>query len=116
MRKEGFGEGGKIIGAFDRFGKKTELKYLRKWLKRDAKEAIEDFYRKAELDIKVEGLTYPMDDLDWGLEQLQGDGSLSENYEMYCGERDSLIVEKKGIQLEKVGHSLEDYISNGIWK
>lgn len=51
----------------------TQLKYLLKWLKKDPANAINDFYKHAQLTLPNttnSSLPYPLDDLIWGIETL----------------------------------------------
>ncbi len=49
----------------------TQLKMLKRWMAKDAEQALDDFYARAGLRVRCQGeLPYHKTDLDWGLDQL----------------------------------------------
>ncbi len=96
----------------------TQLKVTRRWLKRDATQAVSDFYKRAGLNIKLQDeLPYALNDLIWGIETLLGASApLPDGNPGYAvfGSKDPLIdsnVTKQFFPMHTVregsGHRLE---------
>lgn len=83
------GRGGRVAA--------TQVKFLRRWLKKDAPDAIADFYARAELSFPPpKTLPYRIEDLDTGLEFLASADiaalpASAENWKIVLGENDALI-------------------------
>lgn len=77
----------------------TQVKFLRRWLKKDPSAAIADFYARAGISLAppVAGtLPYDADALDEGLrilleEKLDGLPDSAKNWEIVLGEKDALL-------------------------
>ena len=126
----GYSLGGRILmDEVERFGRvilvapfvgskisMTQLKYMRRWLKRDAVGAIADFYSRAGLPIEGgSALPYSIEDLDWGLARLmEPEKSLDGKVEVIVGEQDSLIEADRlsGSKVVNGGHCLSELINH----
>ncbi len=90
-------QGGRIAG--------TQIKFLRRWLKKDWCAAILDFYQRAELDFTLgENPPASLEALDAGLEILQNERVLTfppsaKNWHFIWGENDALLDCEKLKQL-----------------
>ena len=81
------GAGGRIARA--------QVEYLARWLKRDRRVALADFYARAGLDVPAH--SYPREtseELAWGLERLAHDRvepGIPEGWRAWCGADDALL-------------------------
>ncbi|GHB95044.1 hypothetical protein [Cerasicoccus arenae] len=78
--------GGRVRGA--------RLAILLRWLRRDPVAALNDFYQQGGIQCSVEQPPYSIEDLIWGIEQLQGssvDYWRWENVRGCIGEADALL-------------------------
>ena len=84
-REEGLG--GKIS--------RTQVRQLLRWLRRAPGEALDDFYHRAGLDVRLaDGLGTSMEDLAWGLERLESDlvrPPLPPGWCAWCGTQDPFL-------------------------
>lgn len=75
--------------------KRAHLHALLRWLRRDPLAALNDFYQQAGLEVdSVKTLPYKVEDLIWGIEQLQSTSveySRWKNVRALIGERDALL-------------------------
>jgi hypothetical protein len=82
----------------------TQVRYLMRWLERDPLAALGDFYQRARLDIEPpEQLPYPIEDLQWGLEQLlhqQVEPRLPEGWQGRLGAEDPFLDAARMVALE----------------
>jgi SAM-dependent methyltransferase len=73
----------------------TQLRQLSRWLRRDARAALVDFYARAGLDVPPEPAPAAATDiLRWGLERLENDRAalpLPANWRAWCGVNDALL-------------------------
>lgn len=82
-------QGGKIFTA--------QIKFLRRWIKKDPLAAIADFYARAELNLPApREIPYRIEDLDTGLEiltagKISAVPAIAENWEIVLGENDALL-------------------------
>ena len=74
---------------------RAQVSFLARWLRRDRKAALADFYLRAGLDVPVEAeVNVSSEDLAWGLEQLARErvaAALPAGWHAWCGERDALL-------------------------
>lgn len=75
--------------------KRAHLTALLRWLQRDPLAALNDFYQQAGLSVdQADTLPYKVDDLIWGIEQLQTTSVAHwrrEQFRALVGERDALL-------------------------
>jgi len=74
---------------------RVQVKQLSRWLRRDARAALADFYARAGLDVPPEyAPAAATDALLWGLERLENDRAeppLPANWRAWCGADDALL-------------------------
>jgi len=74
---------------------RAQVHQLSRWLRRDERAALADFYARAGLDVPPEGApTAAAHVLRWGLDRLENDRvepPLPENWRAWCGARDPLL-------------------------
>ena len=74
---------------------KVQVRQLSRWLRRDCRGALEDFYRRAELDVSdVSVPPASPEDLLWGLQRLEEDRlepRLPTGWRAWCGADDKLL-------------------------
>ncbi len=71
-----------------------QVRSLARWLRRDPRAALVDFYARAGLDVPPEGALVPVEDLLWGLERLEKDRTeppLPAGWPAWCGANDALL-------------------------
>lgn len=73
----------------------TQIRFLARWLTKDPLAALNDFYERAGLELKKPAeLPYPLENLEWGLEQLakvRAPTRLPETWKGLIGDRDPLL-------------------------
>ncbi len=73
----------------------TQVRQLFRWLRRDARAALADFYERAGLDVPQEDApATATDDLWWGLERLENDRAepfIPPGWRAWCGANDPLL-------------------------
>lgn len=71
-----------------------QVRQLARWLRRDPRAALADFYARAGLDVPPEGALVKVEDLLWGLERLEKDRAeppLPAGWSAWCGANDALL-------------------------
>ncbi len=93
----------------------TQLRYVRRWLRRDPVGALNDFFDRAGLSIQLSDLPYSDEDLHWGLDILTADWEAAEvgESQVVLGKVDPLLNATSVAEfftdatvLEEVGHDL----------
>jgi pimeloyl-ACP methyl ester carboxylesterase len=72
----------------------AQVRQLARWLRRDPRAALKDFYARAGLDVPPEGAPVAAEDLLWGLERLENDRAeppLPAGWSAWCGANDALL-------------------------
>jgi thioesterase domain-containing protein len=72
----------------------AQVRSLARWLRRDPRAALADFYARAGLDVPPEGALVMVEDLLWGLERLESDRAeppLPAGWTAWCGANDALL-------------------------
>ncbi|HEV8074183.1 MAG TPA: hypothetical protein VGP21_08610, partial [Opitutaceae bacterium] len=84
----------------------TQVRQLSRWLRRDARAALADFYARAGLDVPPEPAPAAATDiLRWGLERLENDRAeppLPANWRAWCGANDALLDAARLCELASV--------------
>jgi len=71
-----------------------QVRSLARWLRRDPRAALVDFYARAGLDVPPEGALVRVEDLLWGLECLENNRTeppLPAGWQAWCGANDALL-------------------------
>ena len=83
---------------------RTQIRYLRRWLRRAPLEALSDFYKRAKLALpEPTKLPYALEDLEWGLTQLADKSvppRMPKNWRGIVGRDDPLLDAVQIIELE----------------
>jgi hypothetical protein len=84
--------------------REVQVRFLSRWLQRDPLAALDDFYRRAGLDLPPpDELPYPLEDLVWGLEQLATERTapaLPPGWEGLTGRDDPFLASDRLHELE----------------
>lgn len=73
---------------------RSQVKHLARWLARDRKAALEDFFRRAGLDVPEEIAAPPSEVLAWGLDKLAGTRTepvMPDGWLAFCGAEDPFL-------------------------